>query len=295
MSELERTEQATPRKRQKERQKGNVAKSQDVVAAVGLLVATVALTASAKTSAATAFETLRSAFADGFALQTDELSFVSEGSRLILFVLQKLAGFFLLVVFAGIIGNVLQTGFLILPKKALPDFKRVSPSANLKRVISGSAVAQTFGGIIRTSLFALLVAAAIRRDAQTLVALPYATPIEIILFFSKFAPNARQASRGKERAHEQRKRDFRNRARFSHFAVPAKTGSTIKERRLDRKEKSAKIERGSSTPRRQSAFPTSSTRLRTTPSLRRVSITRPLFVSDAFLSILPVDRSFVIE
>ena len=186
MSELERTEQATPRKRQKERQKGNVAKSQDVVAAVGLLVATVALTASAKTSAATAFETLRSAFADGFALQTDELSFVSEGSRLILFVLQKLAGFFLLVVFAGIIGNVLQTGFLILPKKALPDFKRVSPSANLKRVISGSAVAQTFGGIIRTSLFALLVAAAIRRDAQTLVALPYATPIEIILFFSTF-------------------------------------------------------------------------------------------------------------
>ena len=186
MSELERTEQATPRKRQKERQKGNVAKSQDVVAAVGLLVATIALTASAKTSATTALEEMRSVFADGFALHANEFSFVSEVSDLIWFLLQKFAGFFLLLVLAGIVGNVLQTGFLILPKKALPDFKRLAPNANLKRIFSVEAVARTVGGLVKTLLFALLVVMAIKRDAQTLVALPYAKPIEIILFFSAF-------------------------------------------------------------------------------------------------------------
>ncbi len=184
MSELERTEQATPRKRQKERQKGNVAKSQDVVAAVGALVATAALTASAKSSSETALEEMRSVFAGGFALHLNELSIVSTLSGLIYFILQKLAGFFLLIVFAGIVGNVLQTGFLILPKKALPDFTRLTPASNLKRLFSAEAVARTIGGLIKTLLFAILVAVAIKRDAQTLVALPYAKPIDIILFFS---------------------------------------------------------------------------------------------------------------
>ena len=186
MSELERTEKATPRKRQKERQKGNVAKSQEIVAALGLLVAVVTLAVSSKSSAAAAFENMRSAFANGFILQANEFSFASEGAKLISFVLQKLAGFFLLIVLASVVGNVLQTGFLILPKKTLPDFKRVNPVVNLKRFFSATSFMQALGGLARTILFASLVAVAIKRDAQTIVALPYAEPIDIVLFSSSF-------------------------------------------------------------------------------------------------------------
>ena len=186
MSDLERTEQATPRKRQKERQKGNVAKSQDVVAAVGLLVAIVALTTTAKSNATTAFESMRAVLDAGFVLQTNDFSFESEGVRIIGSVLKKLAGFFLLVVVASVVGNVLQTGFLFLPKKAAPDFNRLNPATNLKRVFSGSTFMQAIGGLARTLLFAALVGLAIKRDLQTLVALPYAEPIEIVVFSSSF-------------------------------------------------------------------------------------------------------------
>ena len=186
MSDLERTEQATPRKRQKERKKGNVAKSQDVVAAVGLLVAIVALTSTAKSNATTAFESMRSAFDAGFVLNADEFSFASVGAKAIGLVLKKLAGFFLLLVVASIVGNVLQTGFLFLPKKAAPDFSRLNPASNVKRVFAGSTITQAFGGLARTLLFAALVALAIKRDLQSLVALPYAEPLEIIVFSSSF-------------------------------------------------------------------------------------------------------------
>ncbi len=186
MSELERTEQATPKKRQQERAKGNVARSRDVVAAIGLLAATIALLTSARSNAIDAAEMMRGAFADGFVLDAADYNFGNELSALLLLVLRKLSGLFLIVLIAAVAGNVLQTGFLFLPKKAFPDFKRLSPEKNLRRLFSGESLLQTGAGLVKMALFFALVLLAIRRDAETFANLPFGAPIEIALFFLKF-------------------------------------------------------------------------------------------------------------
>ncbi len=184
--EQERTEQATPKKRLDERKKGNVALSQDVAAAASLLVATSVILSTAKSSATSAADSMRSAFADGFILQSESLNLAAEFSNVIFFVLQKLGGLFLMIVLTVVATTLLQTRLLFLPKKAIPNFTRLNPARNLKRLFSAASLTRALSGLLKATLFATLIAMAIKRDLPTLASLPFGAPVEIVLFFFKF-------------------------------------------------------------------------------------------------------------
>ena len=79
---------------------------------------------------------MRSAFADGFILQSESLNLAAEFSNVIFFVLQKLGGLFLMIVLTVVATTLLQTRLLFLPKKAIPNFTRLNPARNLKRLFS---------------------------------------------------------------------------------------------------------------------------------------------------------------
>ena len=183
--EQERTEQATPKKRQQERKKGNVARSQDVVAALGLVVATVVLLSTSRSDATYAMEYMRASLAGGFEINSNEFAFAAKTSTLILTILRRLAVLFFLLFFAAVLGNILQTGFIFLPKKALPDITRLSPNKNLRKLFSKTSAIQVVGGIVKMFLFVALVASVIKHNAQTFANLPFGGPVEIVDFFTK--------------------------------------------------------------------------------------------------------------
>ncbi len=132
----ERTEQATPRKRQDVRERGQVAKSMEVNAAVVLLAGVLAI----------------KFFGPDFVKNWSELAglylpHAHAGNSSLVYMqqamLQGLLGFarltlpFLLTVMVlGVTSNVLQSGFILSAKPLTPDFARLSLSQGFERMFS---------------------------------------------------------------------------------------------------------------------------------------------------------------
>ncbi|MBR4752130.1 MAG: EscU/YscU/HrcU family type III secretion system export apparatus switch protein [Thermoguttaceae bacterium] len=185
-TDQERTEQATPKKRQDARRKGNVAKSQDVVAAASLLGAVILLTFAAKSAGVGAVDFMRSSFAQNFVLQTDAAAFASTLSNLILRVFSKLILFFLVVVATSVAANLLQTGILILPDKIAPKLSRINPFKNFAKLFSFATLGQLFFACFKIFVLALALVLSMRRDFETIVSLPNGDIVPILLFTGSF-------------------------------------------------------------------------------------------------------------
>lgn len=87
-----------------------------------------------------------------------------------------------MIVLTVVATTLLQTRLLFLPKKAIPNFTRLNPARNLKRLFSAASLTRALSGL----LMATLIAMAIKRDLPTLASLPFGAPVEIVLFFFKF-------------------------------------------------------------------------------------------------------------
>jgi len=185
-SELEKTEQATPKKRQDARKKGQVAKSQDLIAAVGLIAAVAVLVATSRSRAEFAFDYFRSSLSSPFQLQTTTSEFAASLSKLVFLILGKTAPLFFVVVLSSVAINLLQSGFLFLPQKIAPDFKRVDPIKNASKLFSLSSLWQTLFGLLKIASFIGLVVLALRRDVETLANLTNGTTMQIVLFLGRF-------------------------------------------------------------------------------------------------------------
>jgi len=137
MFSQERTEQATPRKRQDAREKGQVAKSMEINATLGLLAALLALKwfgASLVTRLQEFTVThLRQLGHEpqltGAVLQT---TFLQAGGGFLRIVLP----FLLFVMVAGIASNLVQTGFVFSTRTLAFDFARLNPVQGFARMFS---------------------------------------------------------------------------------------------------------------------------------------------------------------
>lgn len=185
-SEQERTEQATPKRRQDARKKGDVAKSSDLVAACSLLAAIVFFTAASKSNAEYASNLMHDSLSQDFLLQTDVQTFVSSLSRNILEALGKLAMFFAAIVLTPIAVNLSQSGFLFLPDKCAPQISRINPLKNIAKLFSFETLGQIFFGCVKLTCLVLILFISFRRDLETLVSLPNGEPLSIALFALNF-------------------------------------------------------------------------------------------------------------
>ena len=186
MSEQERTEQATPKKRREARERGEIARSRDVVAAASLVAATAFLAFTSRSTTEFALDYLRESASRGFVVNASEFDFCTAFAKVATLVLGKLSGLFLLVVLGSVIGNILQTGFLFLPKKCLPDFKNLNPGKNLKGMFSFSGLGRALYGLLKFSIFGILVALALKRDGETIANISSGSAAQIAEFFGRF-------------------------------------------------------------------------------------------------------------
>ncbi|MGN0911172.1 MAG: EscU/YscU/HrcU family type III secretion system export apparatus switch protein [Thermoguttaceae bacterium] len=186
MSEQEKTIQATPQKRQKERKKGNVPISHDLVAALSFCVGAFVLLTSARTAATRGAAFFSDALGAEYVLQMDVEQFVAKILALTFSVLKHCLSLFLAVVASVVATTLLQTRGLFLIKKAAPDFTRLSPAKYVKRLFSGETIFQACLGLGKTFLYIGLIALAIYRDAKTLVSLPFGDLPNILLFSFQF-------------------------------------------------------------------------------------------------------------
>ncbi|MBN1766807.1 MAG: EscU/YscU/HrcU family type III secretion system export apparatus switch protein, partial [Sedimentisphaerales bacterium] len=132
----EKTEAPTPRRLQETREKGQVAKSMDLTAAVGLLVGLILLNFYGTAILNGFMSLVRQSLTLDDAAITGPLA-LDEGWRMALrHVWAILAPIFMLTVVAAIVINVLQVGFVFASYPITPSFEKISPLTGIKRLFS---------------------------------------------------------------------------------------------------------------------------------------------------------------
>jgi len=171
----DKSQDATPYRRQQAREQGQIALSQDLSSATLLVVALSALlllgNGIAEFLAQLAQEQLREPW-----LQTDLSTLMAHWTTVVMALGRHLLPFLGLLVASGLIINLLQTGFLFLPEKLMPDISRLDPLAGFARIFSLSNFVRLGFGTVKLVIVAGVAYAALYNRREEIMA---ATNFEI--------------------------------------------------------------------------------------------------------------------
>src|SRR5262245_45688077 len=132
----DKTQDPTPHRRQEAREQGEIARSQDLAAAVVLVAGLTLLFA---------WWNVLVDFLGGFAtrqlggeawVRTDSATIVAELRGLLAAAARPMVPFFGLLLVVAVAANVLQFGLLFLPEKLIPDLNRINPLTAFGRLFS---------------------------------------------------------------------------------------------------------------------------------------------------------------
>jgi flagellar biosynthetic protein FlhB len=153
----ERTEPATPRRREEARERGQVARSGDLSSAVILLAAVVALHFLGKPMIGGLFASAASVL-EGLALVDGEpanlLMHFGGAFGAVLLGFLPFAG---VILAAALAANLLQVGFLFTSKPLAPDLDRLDPVSGLGRMFSLRGLVRVAAGLLKLAAVTLVV------------------------------------------------------------------------------------------------------------------------------------------
>ena len=181
----DKSQEPTPHRRQKARDEGHVAKSQDLVSAVLLLAGMLALVLSGEaligylghyTQRHLGGEAWLSADAHFAAVQWN--STVQGLARYVLPIMG-------LLVLAAVAVNLAQVGFLLLPSKLNPDITRLDPLKGLHRLFSVTNAARLGFGIFKILVIAVVAFVSLYAERETILSLTALAVPEIALYLVK--------------------------------------------------------------------------------------------------------------
>ncbi|HEY3080043.1 MAG TPA: flagellar biosynthesis protein FlhB [Chloroflexota bacterium] len=168
----ERTESATPRRRQEVRRRGQTARSGDVNSAVALLVGVLFLRNWGGTLVTWSLELLRSTLTN---LNQPDITPEVAVQGLLAFALFSsavLGPIFAVMLVSGVVANVAQAGFLFTLQPLKPDFSRVNPLQGVKRLFSARSLVELVKSIVKILIVGYVLWRVLQGQLLTVMALP---------------------------------------------------------------------------------------------------------------------------
>ncbi len=154
--DLDRNEAATPYKLQKARERGQTAKSTDVVAAVVFTVAVVYLTWQGFSAVSTQFRFDQALLIHAGRMDASGAGLWPMVERAARTVFTLCAPFFAAMMLAAVIGNVMQTGPILSFDPVKIDFDRVNPVNGLKKLFSMRVLFDAARALVKLGLLTLV-------------------------------------------------------------------------------------------------------------------------------------------
>ncbi len=155
--EQEKTEDPTQKKLDDAQRKGDVAKSQEVNSWFIMLAMTIFIIAMSEQMAYDLTMLLKGFLSNAHDIPVDNgglrVLFQSVGLKILLI----MAFPFLLLVAAGLAGNILQTGLIFTTEQITPKLSKISPLAGLKRLFSMMAVMNFLKSLIKLVLVTVVI------------------------------------------------------------------------------------------------------------------------------------------
>ena len=166
----DKTEQATPRRKTEARNDGNLAKSQDLTAAIMLLAAIIGLQVFGLrvfSNMRNTVQTLLSGAHTSNPTRIDDLGAV--GAYSMRAMVAMLTPLLLLVSVAGLVAVVGQVGFLITGKPLIPDPKKLNPIKGIQQMFSARSGVRLVMSIGKFVLIGAIAGYVIYRDMEKIL------------------------------------------------------------------------------------------------------------------------------
>ena len=171
----ERTEEATPRKRQQARKKGTVAKSTDLTGAI-VIVCMLAVLPGAISNLGNAFkQTMQASWSHIPNHLEPQMvgGYFLNSLRSPVMALVPIVGVALVV---GLASNFAQVGFVLSAETLNPNLAKINPLAGLKRLFSAHAGVEGLKAMLKTTLFGWIAYSTVRAEYENLIGLTSLTP-----------------------------------------------------------------------------------------------------------------------
>ena len=167
----EKTEPATPRRREEVRKKGQVAKSVDLTSAIVLLAAMLSLYFLTPTLLRTLTDLTRSYIASAATMRIDVTTAPALMMKAILQAGAFFTPFMLILVGAATLSNVAQIGFKFSGYPLTPRLEKLNPISGFQRMFSARAFVDLMKSIFKLFIVGLIAYLTIRSEFQRLISL----------------------------------------------------------------------------------------------------------------------------
>jgi len=167
----EKTEPATPRRREEVRKKGQVAKSIDLNSALVLFASILSLYFLAPRLMKLLTDFTRAYLEDAAALEVDVHSMQALMLRAGLQVTDFFLPFMVVVFAVAVLTNVVQVGFKMSGYPLIPRIEKLSPAAGFRRMFSGRALVELLKAVFKIVIVGVIAFVTIRGHFERLVAL----------------------------------------------------------------------------------------------------------------------------
>ena len=159
------TEKPTPRRRQQAREKGSVARSQDLNSAVLLLGAAISLSVLGSGIINGLGEMLKDMIRRSGSLRFENGQGISIFQQEITVVGKVIFPFLLSILVIGLVVNISQVGFKVSWKAAAPQWNRLNPLSGFKRFFSVRALVELGKSLLKLTFVGLALYFAIKASA----------------------------------------------------------------------------------------------------------------------------------
>ena len=153
---LDKSQPATPHRRQEARRQGHVARSSDLASAALLLAGLALLLLLGQQVVQFFFALAREQLGSEAWLEADRGFILGHGYEVLLELTKVVAPIFGLLLAFAVLVHVLQTGFLWLPEKLTPDFDRINPLSGFSRMFSVATAIRLAMGLVKLFVVSLV-------------------------------------------------------------------------------------------------------------------------------------------
>ncbi|PKN20782.1 MAG: flagellar biosynthesis protein FlhB [Deltaproteobacteria bacterium HGW-Deltaproteobacteria-6] len=167
----ERTEQATGKRREESREKGQVARSQEVISVSILVAGLLFFYFGGSTLVLKTMDIMTVGFREAGQVNLTQDSVTAIMTSYIFKGFGILFPLLIAVLIAAILGNVLQIGFMFSSESLQPKFDKISPAKGFKRLFSIRSIAELFKGILKISIIGGVAYIIIRNEFDHLMPL----------------------------------------------------------------------------------------------------------------------------
>lgn len=175
----EKSEQATPKRREEARKKGQVARSVELSSVAVLAAGLLGLWGLGGYMTRRMADLMVSTFTDGFRFELDVVTvrphiwgWVSNFAAI-------LAPFVVVMVLAAVLVNVAQVGVLFTGEPLVPKGDRINPASGLRRILSRRGFVELAKGLFKVGIVAYVVYVTVRSEAPRMAQMVDLDPAQI--------------------------------------------------------------------------------------------------------------------